>query len=221
MIPPRDEAELLERARALEGATLDELAQRALRVGLRSKGKAGTLVEAALGATGGSAATWDFPALKVELKTIPLDAKGRPKESTYVCTFAIADADAAVWEGSWAQQKLARVLWVPLHDVGDGGRKVGRAKLWSPSEEEAATLRADFDEIVGRIGALGIESVSAHVGVALQLRPKAANGSVKTVVRSAEGDLLETVPRGFYLRPSFTGALLNDRARSSNRARPT
>ncbi len=219
MEPPRDEAELLDRVRALEGLTLDELAARTLPggagsgafgVGLHTKGKAGTLLETALGATGGSAATWDFPELEVELKTIPVDAKGKPKESTYVCTFAIADADRAVWSESWVRKKLARVLWVPLHEVGESGRRVGAARLWVPSAEEEAQLREDFDEIVGRIGALGIESVSAHVGVALQLRPKAANGSVKTVVRSTEGDLLETVPRGFYLRPTFTHRILRE-----------
>lgn len=206
--PPRDEAELLARARALVGSTLEDLARREMRVGLHSKGKAGTLVELALGATGGSVARWDFPALEIELKTIPLDARGRPKESTFVCAFAIADADRAVWADSWVRAKLKRVLWVPLHDLGGGGRKLGEARLWSPSTEEEATLRADFDEIVGRIGALGIESVTAHVGEALQLRPKAANGRVRTVVRSNEGDLVATVPRGFYLRPSFTRALL-------------
>ena len=208
MAAPRDEAELLTRARGLVGSSLSDLAATALRVGLHSKGKAGVLLEHALGATGGSAATWDFPELEIELKSIPLDTRGKPKESTYVCTFALADADRAIWDDSWAARKLSRVLWVPLHDVGEGDRRVGEPILWSPSAEEASTLRNDFDEIVGRIGALGIESVSAHLGVALQLRPKAANGRVRTVVRSNEGDLVATVPRGFYLRPSFTGGIL-------------
>lgn len=204
--PPRDEPELLARAKALVGKTLSALG--GSEVGLHTKGKAGTLLERALGATGGSSATWDFPELRVELKSIPVDGNGKPKESTYVCTFAIAEADTATWESSWAAHKLARVLFVPLWDIGDGDRRIGAPILWSPNDEEAATLRADFDEIVGRIGALGIESVSAHLGEALQLRPKAASGSVKTVVRSTEGDLVATVPRGFYLRPSFTAKIL-------------
>ena len=208
MEAPRDEAELLARARALEGSTLDDLARRELRVGLHTKGKAGALLEAVLGATGGSAATWDFPALEIELKSIPLDARGKPKESTFVCAFAVAEADRAVWDDSWVRAKLKRVLWVPLHDTGEGGRRVGVPLLWSPSEDDERMLHADFDEIVGRIGALGIESVSAHLGEALQLRPKAANGSVRTVLRSNEGDLVATVPRGFYLRPTFTARVL-------------
>lgn len=208
MFAPRDEAELLARALALEGSTLDSLARSDLRVGLHTKGKAGMLIETALGATGGSAATWDFPALRIELKTIPMDHRAKPKESTFVCAFAIADADRAVWNDSWVAAKLRRVLWVPLHDVGEGGRRIGRARMWSPSVEEEATLRSDFDEIVGSIGALGIESVSAHLGEALQLRPKAAHGRIRTVVRSNEGDLVATVPRGFYLRPTFTARVI-------------
>lgn len=87
MAPPRDEAELLARARALRGRPVEPS-------GLHRKGKTGELVERALGAHGGSTATWDFPDLGVELKTIPVDARtAMPRESTFVCTVSLADAD--------------------------------------------------------------------------------------------------------------------------------
>src|SRR5260221_9354780 len=95
--PPIDLDELRRRAFALEGHRLEEIARSlgvpALVVGLRGKGKVGELVERALGASGGPAARHDFPALGVELKTIPVDARLRPRESTYVCTIALANAD--------------------------------------------------------------------------------------------------------------------------------
>ena len=56
---------------------------------LRAKGLAGTLIERALGASAGSTAEPDFPALGIELKTIPIDAAGRICESTFVCTIAL------------------------------------------------------------------------------------------------------------------------------------
>src|ERR1700753_3775280 len=98
--PPRDVAELVGRARALEGISVDELAHLA---GVRldgapvsTKGKVGGLLERVLGATGGSAATWDFPELAIELKTIPIDAvTGAPRESTFGCAVALADAARA------------------------------------------------------------------------------------------------------------------------------
>jgi DNA mismatch repair protein MutH len=212
--PPRDEAELVERALSLSGSAVDALASvwgvRLDGAPVFTKGKVGELLERALGATGGSAATWDFPALRVELKTIPLDERGIPRESTFVCAVSLLDAERAEWETSWVRAKLARVLWVPIGCGADGARRIGAARLWSPSEEQAGILKGDFDEILGRVGAVGIEGLSARVGRWLQLRPKAAHGRVRTPAPGGDGGLVETVPRGFYLRARFTGAILRD-----------
>lgn len=209
---PRSVAELFERALALEGRTLSDLAAAAGYalgpLGARGKGKIGTLVERALGATGGSAARVDFPALGVELKTVPVDAAGRPRESTHVCAVRLMDADRAEWETSWVRRKLLRVLFVPVIEARD----VGRAVLFEPTAEDDAALKADFDEIVGAIGAGGIEGLTARVGEHLQLRPKAAHGAVRTASIGPDGAVVETVPRGFYLRPRFVERILRARA---------
>jgi DNA mismatch repair protein MutH len=180
--------------------------------GVRTKGKVGELVERALGATGGSRATWDFPALRVELKTIPLDERGVPRESTFVSAVSLLGAERAEWETSWVRAKLRRVIWVPIDFLPDGSRRIGVAQLWSPTREQARVLADDFDEIVGRIGAGDVEGVSGRVGRWLQLRPKAAHGRVRTLAPTSDGDVLATVPRGFYLRARFTGAILRDAA---------
>jgi DNA mismatch repair protein MutH len=214
LTPPRDEAELFARARALSGCPLDDLARTwGLRIdgaAVSTKGKIGELLERALGATGGPSATWDFPALRVELKTIPIDRRGVPRESTFVCAVSLLDAERAEWETSWVRAKLARVLWVPITTAPDGSRRVGDALLWSPSEEQESILKGDFDDILGRIGAIGIEGMSARVGRWLQLRPKAAHGRVRTRAPGGDAGLIETVPRGFYLRARLTGAILGD-----------
>jgi len=202
--PPRDEAELLSRALALRGMPVEA-------TGVHGKGKVGERVERALGASGGSTATWDFPALGVELKTIPLDAaRGAPRESTFVCAVSLADADRAEWATSWVRGKLSRVLWVPVEVHEDGTRRIGEARLWSPSVEQERILAGDFEEILGRVGLGDVEGVTARLGRWLQLRPKAAHGRVRTLVRAADGELVATVPRGFYLRARFTGAILRD-----------
>jgi DNA mismatch repair protein MutH len=215
--PPRDADELLGRACALEGATIDELARAAgVRVDgapVATKGKVGELLERVLGATGGSVATWDFPELAIELKTIPLDARGTPRESTFVCAVSLLDAERAEWETSWARAKLSRVLWVPVTPgPGDesGERRIGPARLWSPSAEQEDVLRGDFEEILGRVAASGIEDVSARIGRWLQLRPKAAHGRVRTRAPGGDEGDVATVPRGFYLRARFTDAILRD-----------
>lgn len=214
---PRDEAELLARARALEGRNVGELAavlgMSLVGDGRRTKGKAGEVVERALGATGGSAPTPDFPALSVELKTVPVDLRGWPRESTFVCTLPLADADRASWSTSWVRRKLARVLWLPIVTPARSllsERRVGRALLWTPTAEQEAILAGDFDDIVGLVGAGRVEELDARVGRWLQARPKAAHGRVRTTAYGPEDEPLSVLPRGFYLRARFTGAILGD-----------
>lgn len=43
------------------------------------------LLELYLGAMAGSKPEQDFPELGIELKTIPVDAAGKPLETTFVC----------------------------------------------------------------------------------------------------------------------------------------
>ncbi|MCC6214637.1 MAG: DNA mismatch repair endonuclease MutH [Polyangiaceae bacterium] len=213
--PPESEVELLARARALAGRTLGAVAGEHgvsappdLR---RAKGFVGTLVERALGATAGSRAEPDFPALGVECKTLPVDARGVPCESTFVCTIALETMAGAEWEGSVVQRKLAKVLWVPVE--GDrrlevARRRLGEPLLWSPSSAEEAELRHDWEELSGLIGRGGVEQVRGELGRALQVRPKAAGSWSRRRALDAEGAFFATLPRGFYLRATFTARVL-------------
>jgi DNA mismatch repair protein MutH len=216
---PRSIEELLDRARSLEGLSVGDLLHRLGFVAptdpVRTKGSAGETLERALGATGGSSRVHDFPSLGVELKTIPVTADGTPLESTYVCTLSLADAESQEWETSWVRAKLDRVLFVPLvgpHGMGWQDRVIGAPLLWSPTEDQSAVLRGDFDDVVGLIGVGRIEELTAHRGRWLQVRPKARDGSVRTIAWGSDGEAIATVPRGFYLRARFTGALLADAA---------
>ena len=212
--PPHTEAELLTRAHAIAGRTLGELAT-AANVPIpaeprRAKGLAGRLVEHALGADAGSAAAPDFSALGVELKTIPLAADGRPRESTFVCSIRLSDIADTEWERSRDQRKLARVLWVPIErdparSLAD--RRIGTARLWSPSPDQEAALRADWEELAGLIGRGEHDALTARLGQYLQVRPKAANASVRARGSDEAGAPVSTPPRGFYLRTRFTAQL--------------
>ncbi|HEX7667777.1 MAG TPA: DNA mismatch repair endonuclease MutH [Polyangiaceae bacterium] len=217
--PPRTEDELAQRAKALVGVTIGDLAARvglaADGSALRTKGRPGEIVERALGATGGNAKVHDFPDLAIELKTIPVTPNGVPVESTYVCTLALADADSQEWDSSWVRSKLARVLFVPTIGDGDAAwheRRIGTPMLWSPTAAQESILRGDFEDVVGLVGVGRIEELTAHLGRWLQVRPKAANGSVRTTAYGADHEEIRTVPRGFYLRTRFTGAILLDPA---------
>lgn len=215
MDPPRDEAELLARAHAIGGRTVIELA-RALEVPLppspkRAKGFVGQLIERALGAGARSRPTPDFLELGVELKTLPVDTRGRVRESTFVCTAPLSRADEQEWASSRVRHKLARVLWVVMEaepSVPPGRRRVGAAFLWSPSEAEEASLRADWEELMGALGAGDVETIDARRGEVLQIRPKGADAAARTRAFDREGAPLLAPPRGFYLRARFTQSLL-------------
>jgi DNA mismatch repair protein MutH len=210
--PPRDEAELTARLRRLAGLKLGAIAhERGVEVPpdlRRSKGWAGTLLEKALGATGSSRAEPDFPALGIELKTIPVDEKGRPMESCFVASLDLAAADPR-WETSAVRKKLARVAWVAVQAaerIPLAERRCGAALLWSPSADEECALRDDYEDIVELLAA-GMR-VTARTGKWLQLRPKGADGKALRWALDEEGALARTPPRAFYLRRSFTEALL-------------
>jgi DNA mismatch repair protein MutH len=211
--PPDCTDTLLERARALAGYDLATIAGRfgtpVPRDLRRNKGWIGTLVETALGATASSKPLPDFPHLGVELKTIPVTSDGQPRESTYVCVAPIDGSMARTWEASWVRKKLSTVLWVPVLGEGaPGTRRLGTPWLWSPSADELAVLERDWTELA-EIIALGEHwQLNSRHGEALQIRPKAANSRDRVWTLGDEGEWVRDVPRGWYLRPSFTRALI-------------
>ena len=211
--PPRHERELFERALQLAGRTLSHIAQQhVVHVPAslaRAKGWPGQLLEIALGATASTRPEPDFPHLGVEMKSVPVDARGRPTESTYVCRAPLTLDDLGTWDASWVRHKLSRVLWVPL--LGDGPpatRIVGSPVLWSPDEEQEALLREDWEAFAADIAMGELWQVHGRRGKALQLRPKAANRESTAWALDDSGEWVRALPRGFYLRTSFTGDIL-------------
>lgn len=215
MEPPSSEAELVRRARQLAGCSLGEVADRLGAVvpdnQRRAKGWVGVLVEKALGATAQSRSEPDFPELGIELKTLPIGVSGEPRESTFVCTIELNRIPEIEWGESRVKKKLDRVLWFPVQaapEIPMRDRQLGEPLLWSPDADEESALRFDWEELAGRIACFGTQSVTAHLGQYLQVRPKAAHSRVRTRVMDGEGELYNANPRGFYLRTQFTLGLL-------------
>ncbi|MFM4804037.1 DNA mismatch repair endonuclease MutH [Aeromonas bivalvium] len=213
--PPQSEQELLDRAHAIAGFTLTQLATdagipvpRDLR---RDKGWVGQLIEWHLGASAGSRPEQDFPELGIELKTIPVDPRGKPLETTFVCVAPLIGISGQRWEESNVRNKLSRVLWIPVEgsrEIPVGERRVGMPLMWRPSEEEDALLRQDWEELMDMIVLGEVEQISARHGQVMQLRPKAANNKALTRAIGRAGQPIMTLPRGFYLKIPFTHALL-------------
>ena len=212
---PQSETELLTRARMLAGETLATLARKAevaMPKDLRhAKGWVGQLLEWHLGATAGSKPEQDFQELGIELKTLPIDQAGKPLESTFVCVTPLLGITGLRWEESNVRNKLSRVLWIPVEgsrDIPLAARRIATPFIWSPDVAQEAQLRQDWEELMELVALGRIESITAHHGEVLQLRPKAANGQALTSAIGRQGQLIQTRPRGFYLRTLFTQQLL-------------
>lgn len=214
--PPHHESELLSRCYTLAGLTLGELAstfhQSLPRSLLQAKGFIGQLLELALGATATSQPEPDFPHLGIELKTLPLNAEGQPKESTYVCTAPLnLPAETETWQNSRVKKKLSRVLWIPIEAdpaLPLSKRRIGSAVLWSPDEKTEAILRQDWEELTFMLHLGQIHRLSAKIGTYLQIRPKAAHSRILNPGINEEGQEIWINPKGFYLRTLLTQQIL-------------
>ena len=176
-----------------------------------AKGWTGELLEICLGATAGNRSVPDFEALGIELKTMPLNAQLRPKESTFVCHAALHGTTEQRWEDSPVYAKLQRVLWVPIEadpDIELALRRVGEVFLWSPSTKDWQILRCDWEEHMETIALGHIEQIDGRRGEYLQIRPKGYSSQDRTTTFDATGEKVSANPRGFYLRRSFTAKIL-------------
>lgn len=214
--PLKTAEQLLQRCHSIAGLTLGQLAGQ-LQVEVpadlkRDKGWVGQLLELALGAEAGSQALPDFPELGIELKTLPIDQQGKPLESTYVCVAPLTGITSQSWQQSWICQKLQHVLWVPIlaeRQIPLAERVIGSAFLWQPSATEQKALQQDWEELMELITLGGIDQIRGAHGKVLQLRPKAADSKALTAAVGANGEPIQTLPRGFYLKASFTAAILS------------
>lgn len=213
--PPKDQQELAQRANAIAGKTIGEVA---LQMGHSvpenlkiKKGWQGQFIEDCLGADSGNASQPDFNHLGIELKTLPIDFNGRVQESTYVCVLNLTGQMMMQWQDSPVFKKLSHVLWVPIAktpglNVMD--YRIATPFFWQPNHMEMHTLQQDWEEAIELVNTGQIDRLNARLGEVLQVRPKAANSRVLTQAINRDGEVFETLPRGFYLRSSFTQAIL-------------
>lgn len=216
--PPKTELELLERCQTLAGKTLGELISTSPyalpKSAISSKGLVGQLIEWHLGADSQQLPQPDFLHLGIELKTLPVTAKGDPRESTYVCTapFSIA-ALQETWANSRVRAKLQKVLWVPIEAdpiIPFIERRVGTALLWQMDAKIEAILQQDWEELMEMLLLGHFSKISARFGTYLHIRPKAMHSRILSAGFDEEGESIKTGPKGFYLRTVFTKNILKE-----------
>ncbi|WP_136429806.1 DNA mismatch repair endonuclease MutH [Haemophilus influenzae] len=214
MIPQTLE-QLLSQAQSIAGLTFGELADE-LHIPVppdlkRDKGWVGMLLETALGATAGSKAEQDFSHLGVELKTLPINAEGYPLETTFVSLAPLVQNSGVKWENSHVRHKLSCVLWMPIEGsrhIPLRERHIGAPILWKPTAEQERQLKQDWEELMDLIVLGKLEQITARIGEVIQLRPKGANSKAITKGIGKNGEIIDTLPLGFYLRKEFTANIL-------------
>lgn len=214
---PQSEQQLLARAQAIAGLTFAEVAsQFNLPVPenlKRDKGWVGQLIETALGAKAGSKPEQDFAHLGIELKTIPINQQGYPLETTFVSLAPLIQNSGVDWLHSHVRHKLAKVLWIPVQgdrEIPLAQRYIGSPILWQPNAQQERALQQDWEELMDYIVLGRIHEINARLGNVLQLRPKGANSKARAKGVGANGEIISTLPLGFYLRKQFTAQILQD-----------
>lgn len=216
MIPQTLE-QLLSQAQSIAGLTFGELAGE-LHIPVpidlkRDKGWVGMLLERALGATAGSKAEQDFSHLGVELKTLPINAEGYPLETTFVSLAPLVQNSGVKWENSHVRHKLSCVLWIPIEGsrhIPLRERHIGAPIFWKPTAEQERQLKQDWEELMDLIVLGKLEQITARIGEVMQLRPKGANSRAITKGIGKNGEIIDTLPLGFYLRKEFTAQILKE-----------
>lgn len=224
---------ILNKANSLRGYSVDELTKfLQLKTNkmqssnlLHTKGFTGQLVELLLGATAKSKPLPDFPELGLEIKTLPINIKGFPLETTYVCTAPLLPkikinknneltSGHFDFETSVVYKKLKKVLWMPIIVIDkqddtatQSNRVIGSSFIWEPSIKELDLIKTDWLELTEMLYMGELDRLTSHYGEVLQIRPKAANSSVTTKAIGPDGEITYSLPRGYYLRTCFTSKI--------------
>ena len=212
---PTSLAQLKQRMELMAGLTLGEIAEE---LGVEvpesllvEKGWGGQLIEAYLGATAGNLPEPDFQHLGIELKTVPITSDGKPLETTFVCVAPLTQALGETWRTSNVYKKLRHVCWVPIvsdREIPIPYRLVATPFLWQMTQEQEAVFKSDWQELTELIVMGHHDKITARHGDILQLRPKAADSSVRSQGFDQDGRPTQAPPKGFYIRTSFTKQLL-------------
>jgi DNA mismatch repair protein MutH len=215
--PPKTEAELMEYCSSIAGLSFVQLS---LYLGLQiptnpnqRKGWVGQAIELALGADAYNKSLPDFQGLGIELKTLPINRVGKPTESTFITSIPLLTIHQQQWASSQCYAKLKRVLWIPIEgdtDIPYPQRRIGHGFLWSPDRQQETILAADWNYLTLQISTGYLETLDATSGEYLQVRPKAANGKSLCYGFDSYGNKIKTLPRGFYLRSSFTAKIFKN-----------
>jgi DNA mismatch repair endonuclease MutH len=152
----------------------------------------------------------EFERFGVELKTVPIDRKGRPVESMSFPSFIHEELQYETWPDSDLLGRLNRILIVPIQrskgqDQGEG--VVQRAFFWSPPESDLVEISLEWD----RYRQLISSGLARHLPKAsetkyIHVRPKARNARDRDLAPGG----FDVIRKCFWLNSDYVESIIRE-----------
>lgn len=210
-----NENHLLKHAKSMHDHSINDLSIKyniQLKENKKNKGYLGNIIENFFGLKNNNKPIKDFDSLGIELKTIPINNRGIPLESTFICSVPLIKNSGLIWNTSYVRYKINRILWVPIEKNKSTNIREYRVKypfLWSPNYEEEKKIKTDWNEIMDMIVLGKINKINSKYGEVLFVKTKTNSKKNYTQAIGENGQPIFTIPKGFYLRKKFTYLLIN------------
>ena len=153
----------------------------------------------------------DLSEFDIEVKTVPLDLIGSPRENTKITALNYKSLLKEKWETSHVYEKVRVVLFVPIvkEDVDRPEAWYVRSPfIWMPSRDQFAVIRKDW-ETIRRMVRRGEKLTTKGVGEYLIANTSGqGKGRDDRSYQLADGRTIDVKTRAFFLRKKFVAEVL-------------
>jgi DNA mismatch repair protein MutH len=206
-----NEAEILAKAKELEGRTVGTIPGALLGAASAAAGKSevGLAVERHFGIPPNASPLPDFPGAGIELKVVPMLRRGQElvvKERTVISLIDYHALMEETWATASVRKKLNVLLVYFEHLPGRPKREfpIHLVHLWRPDDRTETFLQADWEQVFAKVRRGRAHELSESDGKVMGPCTKAATGATR---RSQPFGGHPAIPRAWALKPSFTMSL--------------
>lgn len=147
-------------------------------------------------------------------KTVRMPRDGRPFEAMSFPAFRLEELAREKWESAPLRKDLERLLvaafYAPNNTVGYGRYEVGHDLFWTPSTDQWATIKKEWEDVVRRVRRGELDNLPKEAGTSvIHLRPHAQVAADVDVAKLA-GKLVAKTKQCFWLNRDFVAAIVRE-----------
>lgn len=203
------ERAVLERTAPFVGRSLAELAETVRRSGIGGKAAAAQVARALVGERG-TGRHGEFERFGIEVKTVPVDARGRLVEAMSFPAFVHEELIFETWESSDLLARLNRLLIIPIHRerrASLDAMRLGRPFFWNPTQTELDGIRREWERYRGLIEQGQARDLpKAAETTFIHVRPKARDSRDRD---RAPGEI-DVIRKCFWLNQRYLERVLDE-----------